>query len=199
MPHSRNSFRSYPVSTGIFNFIYWPTRCEVRGNSITLNRKTVIACERNSDWSQSDCIRAVSGSIDAYVLAKPDRWFAITYFECLYRPVLPLCPLFALTSSFSSFLKSTHVTVNENSAPFLWCLTYAYSWVCSTSTIITSYINCHVAFRKLKSSYGSTSPLRAADGGWGLFPTTKPQPITPIYEPATLGKDKAQYIGVKLM
>jgi len=33
----------------------------------------------------------------------------------------------------------------------------------------------------------------------GLFPSTKPQPITPIYEPATVGKDKAQYIGVKLM
>jgi len=33
----------------------------------------------------------------------------------------------------------------------------------------------------------------------GLFPTTKSQPITPIYEPAVLGKDKAQYIGVKLM
>jgi len=33
----------------------------------------------------------------------------------------------------------------------------------------------------------------------GLFPTTKPQPITTIYGPATLGKDKVQYTGVKLM
>ena len=117
MPHSWNSFIAYPASTGMCNFIYWPTRCAVRGNSVTLNRKTVIAYERNSDWSQSDCIRAVSGSIDAYGLAEPNRWFAITYFICLNRPVLPLCPLFARASSFKSVLKSTRVTMNENFAP----------------------------------------------------------------------------------
>lgn len=124
MPHSWISFTAYPVSTGIFNFIYCRTRCAERGNSITLNRKTAIACERNSNWSQSDCIRAVSGSIDAYGLAKPDRWFAFTYFVCLNRPVLPLCPLFARASSFKNFLKSTRVTVNENSAPLFVAPSY---------------------------------------------------------------------------
>jgi len=58
-------------------------------------------------------------------------------------------------------------------------LTSAYSWVCSTSTVITSYINCHVTSRKLKSSYGSTSPLRAADGGSGFIPQHK----TPTHYP----------------
>jgi len=124
MPHSWNSFIAYPASTGIFNFTYWPTRCAVRGNSITLNRRTVIACERNSDWLQSDCIRAVSGSIDACGLAELNRWFAITYFICLNRPVLPLCPPFARASSFKSFLRSTIVTVNENSAPLFTTPSY---------------------------------------------------------------------------
>jgi len=89
-----------------------------------MNRKNVIACERNWDWSQSDCIRAVSGSIDFYGLAKPYRWFAITYFVCLNRPVLPLCPLFARVSSFKCCLKSTPVAVNENSAPFFMTSSY---------------------------------------------------------------------------
>ena len=124
MPHSLNSFIAYPASTGIFNFTYWPTRCAVRGNSITLNRKTVIGCERDSDWSQSHCIRAVSGSIDACGLAELNGWFAITYFVCLNRPVLPLCPLFARASNFKSFLKSTRVTANETSAPLLTTPSY---------------------------------------------------------------------------
>lgn len=98
----------------MFNFIYWPSA--VRSNSITLNRKTVIACERNSDWSQFDCICAVSGSNYANGLAKPDRWFAITYFIYLNRPVLRLCPLFARAPSFKSIVKSTREIVNENSA-----------------------------------------------------------------------------------
>jgi hypothetical protein len=117
MPHSWNSLISYPVSTGIFSRA-------VRSNSVTQNRKTMITCELNSDWSQSDCIRAVSGANDTYGLVKPDRWFAISYFVCLNWPVFPLWPLFARPPGIKSVVNSTNVTVNENSAPLLMTPSY---------------------------------------------------------------------------